>query len=1011
MTQINFRSAGVSARVINLTGPTAIQPVGIPAGVIGTSVKGPAYVPVTVATTQDFTVVFGLPDDNKANGPLAVGEWLRNRQAATFLRVLGAGRAQRRTQSGENQGRVEGAGFVVGDQQPQTDGGLDNNPYANVGGSVGRLYFLNTFMSEANGSGFLTDAGLSVQGTPMVRAVLMAASGVIITLSSSLSGTANPSSAPAADLVATEVTVSGSTLGTVNLSGGRQEFVLLLNGHKGTDSLYPNFVTASFDIDAPNYLGSVLNTDPLFFEKAGHLLYADYSVHPSLAVVTGSGVVSASAPVVSGGLAVGLEPIVFLSTGSLVRNSGSTTTPSYENWEDRFATPKSTWIVSQKFGGKPKNLFRIHLLDDGAWGNDQVKWSIENITPAINDVNPYGTFDLLVRRFNDTDKKREVTEAWRGLSLNPSSDNYIARVVGDLHTFYNFDAAEGSQKIVTTGEYSNQSKVIRVEVSAEIENEEIDSSALPMGFRGVPHLVTSGTAPLSPLSTIVGSVSASSVLITGSSNPAWNVVQMPIPFRSNLNLGSVTSRRVDKGLYWGVQFERKLSVDEPNSTTEAERSILGFTTFYPKHQTDWLNVVVSDNNGVADSTANGILDADRFNNNLFTLENVRIVRNTSTNLADTTQLVSWSYVRAGNVTTSGSFRALTADDLSDASVRQIAKFNGIIQGGFDGVRIFDEDTANLTNLAIVEEMENTNRGVSNGPTVKAYDTALEIISDDTETDIQLLTIPGIRHNIITDRALQKVEERFDAMYIMDIPEYDTMNSLVRSSSQDLSVRFTANQHRDRGLNTSFGAVYFPDVIIRDTLNNTIRQVPPSVAVLGAFGLNDAIGFPWFAPAGFARGALQTTEEASIPLSRDNMDALQDVKINPLVSFAGSDGVVVWGQRTLLASDSALERVNVRRLLIQLRRDVRRVARRFVFEPGRAETLARFSQLVNPILKRVQDQRGVERFLVRIDTTTTTQADIENKTIRGKIFLVPTKTLEFLSIDFVVTNQGNFVTSA
>lgn len=1005
MTQINFKSAGVSARVINLTGPTAIQPVGIPAGVIGTSVKGPAYVPMTVATTQDFTVIFGLPDDNKANGPLAVGEWLRNRQAATFLRVLGVGQGQRRTQSGFNQGKVEGAGFVVGDQQPQVGGGLGDNIYANAGGPVGRLYFLNTFMSESNGSGFLTDAGLPGEGTPMVRAVIMAASGVILTLSSSLSGAANPSDAPAAGLVASEATVSGSALGTVNLSGGRQEFVLLLNGHKGTDSRYPNFITASFDIDAPNYLGGVLNTDPLNLEQAGHLLYADYSVHPNLAVVTGSSVISGSDEVLSGGLASGLEPIAFLSTGSLARNSGSTVAPSYENWEDRFATPKSTWIVSQKFGGKPKNLFRIHLLDDGAWGNDQVKWSVENITPAINDVNPYGTFDLLVRRFNDFDKKREVTEAWRGLSLNPSSDNYIARVIGDMHIFYNFDAAEGSQKLVVVGEYPNQSNVIRVEVSPEVENVELDASALPMGFRGVPHLVTSGTSPLAALGDLATNV------LTTTVDPAWNVVQMPIPFRKNLNLGSVTSRRVDKGFYWGVQFERKLSVDEPNSTTEPERSILGFTKFYPKHQTDWLNVVVSDNNGVQDTVTNGVLDADRFNNNLFSLENIRIVRNTSTNLADTTQLVSWSYVRAGNVSTTGSFRALTADDLSDSSVRQVAKFNGIIQGGFDGVRIFDEDTANLTNLAIVEEMDNADRGISNGATVSAYNVALDIISDDTETDIQLLTIPGIRHEFITDRALQKVEERFDAMYIMDIPEYDTMNTLVTGAAQDLSVRFTANQHRNRGLNTSFGAVYFPDVIIRDTLNNTIRQVPPSVAVLGAFGLNDAIGFPWFAPAGFARGALQTTEEASIPLSRDNMDALQDVKINPLVSFAGSDGVVVWGQRTLLASDSALERVNVRRLLIQLRRDVRRVARRFVFEPGRAETLARFSQLVNPILKRVQDQRGVERFLVRIDTTTTTQADIENKTIRGKIFLVPTKTLEFLSIDFVVTNQGNFVTSA
>ena len=136
-----------------------------------------------------------------------------------------------------------------------------------------------------------------------------------------------------------------------------------------------------------------------------------------------------------------------------------------------------------------------------------------------------------------------------------------------------------------------------------------------------------------------------------------------------------------------------------------------------------------------------------------------------------------------------------------------------------------------------------------------------------------------------------------------------------------------------------------------------------------------------------------------------MDTLQEFDINPLVSFAGSDGVVVWGQKTLLATDSSLERVNVRRLLVDIRRKVKAIANRLLFEPNREETLARFSQLVNPVLKKIQDQKGLEKFLVRIDTTTTTQADVQNRTIRGKIFLTPTKTLEFLSVDFVVTNQA------
>ena len=114
---------------------------------------------------------------------------------------------------------------------------------------------------------------------------------------------------------------------------------------------------------------------------------------------------------------------------------------------------------------------------------------------------------------------------------------------------------------------------------------------------------------------------------------------------------------------------------------------------------------------------------------------------------------------------------------------------------------------------------------------------------------------------------------------------------------------------------------------------------------------------------------------------------------------------MWGQKTCLAKKSVFERVNVRRLLISIRRQVKKVANRILFEQNREATLARFSDLVNPILKRVMDQKGLEAFSVQINTQTTTQADIQNKTIRGKVFLVPTKSLEVLSLDFVLSNLG------
>jgi len=999
MSELSFKSPGVSARTINLTGPTALVPIGIPAGVIGTAQKGPAFVPVTVPTIQDFIVSFGRTVDGAVNGPLAVSEWLRSAQSATFLRILGIGTGDARTTSGQNKGKVTNAGFVVGDQQPQStlSGALGFNTYAVTKsateiGPLGRTYFLGAFMSESNGSTWFTEAGLSGRGVPVVRGMLMAASGVVLTLSASISGT---NTAPSKILAAAGANIVGSQTGSVVLTSGKQEFVMFLNGHRALELSYPNIITASFDPTAPNYFGIILNKDPLSLEQAGYVLNNWWDIHSSVATVTGAGAITT--------VGVGADRIAFLLTGSQTRNSGSTTAPNFENFEDKFRTAKSPWVTSQDFGGNPENLFQIHTLDDGAYSNGKVKISIENISPSLSDTYLYGKFDLLVRDGTDTDKSRVVLEQWRNLSLDPNADNFIGRVIGDDHTFYNFEASNGEQKIVSEGDYSNNSKYVRVQMASGVLDTNIDPSALPMGFRGSQHLMVSGTSPMG------GYVDATNF---ATSNPWFSLAQPPVPMRRNVSKGASGNTTGDRSLYWGVQFEKVISISESNASLVPDDSIVSFAKYLPNFHTDWQNVVVSENEAVADTAANGVLDADRFNNNRFSLEKIKVPYISSSNLPDMNNLQNWSYVRQGGipvVASSPTFtRALSINDLTDPTVRQAAKFSFFVEGGFDGVRVFDTNAQNLNNIAVVQELDNGNRLLSNGPTVKAHERALAIMNDTSELDIQILTVPGIRHEYITDQALAVAENRFDAIYLMDIEERDNQNLVVTDGeSQVVSVRNTVNAFRDRGLNSSFGAAYFPNVIMRDQLSNVTREVAPSVVVLGAFSNNDAIAFPWFAPAGFSRGALATTQEAAVRLSRANLDDLYAVNINPIVAFPGSSGTVVWGQKTLYASPSALERVNVRRLMLSLRRQIRKVANRFLFEPNKESTLARFQQLCQPILKKVQDQQGVSSYLVKIDTSTTTQVDVENKTIRGKIFIVPVRTLEFLDLSFVLTNQGNF----
>ena len=999
MPELTFKSAGVSSREIDLSGPTTSGPVGTPAGVIGTAVKGPAFVPVTVASFQNFTSIFGDLDSTKF-GMLAAREWLRNATALTYTRVLGAGDGTRRTSSGVNAGKVTNAGFIAGNRQVQPNGVIGQNPYAYENGPLGRTYFFGTYMSESLGGTYFSSAGIQKdnQAVPIIRGVLLAASGVVPKIASQWHGNSTYAAA------ASNSTVRGLITGSV---GQGQTFTLILNGHKNTDQ-YNAVIEASFDVDSPTYFANKLNTDPLQYEKAGHLLYSHFDIHPSIAAVTGAGVLT---PNYYETLNYNADPttpesewkidLAFILSSSLTQNSGSVSIPNYEGFEDRFRTAFSPFVVSQTIGGSPRDLFKVHAISDGENPTTEVKISIANISkPTLNTV--YGTFDLLVRSFNDSDENPAVLEQFRGLTLDPNSTNYVARRIGDKHTYFDFDRANRAQKIVVDGDYDNVSRYVRVEVSDSLRNEEVPQYALPFGFRGPNHLVTSGSS--------IFTVGAGVEFVAAKPQPAFlaSAVVPPILFRDSLVVGAGTRKTASSKFYWGVQFNKRTSIDQPNISNSADASINSHTKYFPDYHTNFQSPWVGNNNGVAD--ANGtVYDSDRFNNNFFSLERIRVVTGSDT-YADsrTSAWVSASYVRNGvvGVDADNKTRPLSVDDLTISSNRAYAKFSFFLQGGFDGVNIIDPEKTALSNLAVKREMDDsTNQGGTSGPTVASYRKAIDTLTNKSDVDIQLLAIPGLRHTSISDYAITAVENRFDALYIMDIEEKDTINIMVTSSMQQVSVTNTTSNLRSRALDSSFAAAYFPDVIMTvDSTTGLAQQVPPSVAVLGAYSQSDKLAYSWYAPAGSTRGTLPTVQRAAVELSRDNLDTLYDAKINPLTDFPDT-GVLVWGQKTLLATESALDRVNVRRLLIEIRRQVRAVANTILFEPNRESTLATFRSRVSPILQRVQEASGVVRYRVQIDTTTTTQADVENNTIRGKIYLQPTRTAEFVALDFVVTNAG------
>ena len=1017
MASQNFKSAGVSIQEIDLTfSETGVQPAGIPACVVGTSQQGPAYVPITVATTNDLFAKFG-PSNGNNPAVIAGAEWLRNATSLTFVRTLGIGDGTQKNADGT----VNSAGFTVGEKLPIGDSGtLSDNPNSSFSSALqsndsngnGRTYFLGAFMSASEGSTYFSESNNVVnQCTPVIRAVLMTARGVVPFLSCSITSSLG-SGVP---------TKTSSSLGDVVLSKSgiaTEEFVLVLSGHNGSSD-FPNSVTASFNPLADNYLGNVLNTNPHKINDAGYVVYTHYEIHPTLAVVTGSGILTTdTGSIVSANKSV--ELAAFILRTPLNRNSSTDVIPNYENFRSRFIHAKTPFVVSQDFGGTRFNLFKLHSLHDGSGQAEKIKFSIENITPSSDPKYKFGTFDLLIRDFNDFDTNKVVLEQFRNLTLDPTSDRYIAKVIGDAHIYFDLDTSVQSQKLVFEGSFQNVSSFVRVEVSPDVENGEIPEDSLPIGFRGIYHLQTSGSSGIA-----TGSLEETAFGTAGSTGDAFDITDVagltnllrsatepPLQFRKALSVGIGANKIVDSSYYWGVQTEHVSSLTEPNKSTLKNKSILNHMKFFPDFAGEnSASCWIGDNEGTLATAANGILDADKFHNNLFSLENI-LVMTTSSDLADHRKWAEASYNKDSSASAANK-RHLKVSDFTQQN-REYLKFTFFMQGGFDGVNIFDENESKINNSAIEHDFLDGNRGGLNGPNVKSYTKALELVGNVSELDFKLFVMPGIRNSTVTDLAIDTVEDRFDSLYLMDIEQYDDNGDKIISetSTKNISVLNTAEEFGNRNLNTSFAAAYFPDVNIIDPSLSKSVKVPPSVAVLGAFGLNDAIGHPWFAPAGFTRGALPTTLETAVKLSNESIDTLYQADINPLVAYPGTSviglnpggGVVVWGQKTLLQGASSLDRVNVRRLLIEVRRAVREVANTFIFEPNRAETLASFSSAIQPRLQRIQQLGGLTGFKVNVDTSTTTQADIEANTIRGKVFVQPVKSLEFVSIDFVLSNR-------
>jgi hypothetical protein len=1021
MAEQTFRSPGFFEQEIDLSARVQ-APVGVPAGIIGTSKRGPAFVPVTVGSFADFRTKFG-DLDHKKFGPYAVNEFLKHRNAVTYLRVLGAGSNDTTTdiETTRTQGTVLNAGFKLTSQVAADD--------PTTGRHNGAVQFLvaKHFVSASEAIGYPVLTQNDSFGTStddivnIVRAMIFVPSGTRIMVLDGDDGTfsntavdyAAPTSAGKFKLV-----ISSSSPGFSTADGNQGLRIL----------------TASLDPEDSSYIGKILNTDPEQFPTEEHLLYADFAVEDELATI--------STDASDQGIAI--------LSGSALTSEGSGDTSqvfreAFGRFDTRYTTPSTTNFISQPFGKTEFDLFHFEAIDDGVYSNDKYKISITDLRKSTNPLDPYGTFSIAVRKFDDLDTDQQIIERFPNVSLNPKSENYIARQVGDLKVYYNFDAdSEDERRLIVEGKYPNRSNLIRVVVDQAVEKGGVPSEALPFGFRGIEILKTSDTLTDSSDSGL-GSIGAATArrmtgLFTGAPDASGSLsgsIVPPLPYRFKLTKGAVNSAGgfvgnpgigeiVDGRLHWGVRFERlpktgSVSNAILNSNVGASPNPLvsTYTKFLGIKKLDTL------------VTGSG---ADLFNNNKFTLARVAFSNAQVTDLTGSVKehIKETAYIRNGTPDpttfkindgvldriTLASLVALTSS-IEFNRFTEFTKYSTIMGGGFDGVNILDKDAARLNDRAASSDtggaastsytspglLTNVNGTGKNNSTVKSYNAAVRLMTDPFVVNTNLLAIPGIRDSFVTDFAAQSVRDYALAMYVMDPVEYDeSTNRLFDEDVTKPDVRKTKEQFESRAIDNNYVATYFPDVVIDDPVNNRKVKVPPSVAALGALAFNDKASYPWFAPAGFNRASLGFVTNVDVRLNSEDRDNLYDARINPIATFP-REGFVVWGQKTLQQTQSALDRVNVRRLMVEIKRLVINIARKFVFEQNTPQTRAKFVTQVIPTLGLIQTQSGIEKFSVTMDETNNTQADIEANRLNGRIVVVPTRTIEFISIDFIVTNSG------
>ena len=576
------------------------------------------------------------------------------------------------------------------------------------------------------------------------------------------------------------------------------------------------------------------------------------------------------------------------------------------NFLREWDTPISPMVVSEVRGNKVDDLFEVITISDGESANTEVKVSISNINTET------GEFDILVRDFYDTDDNQVVLEKFTRCSMNPDVAGYVSRKVG-----------------TSDGQYTLNSKYIMLNMS-----ENAPANAFPAGFKGFVKNSAFGSSNLG------------------------NVI-----FKTQYyNSGDV--------MYYEADGTEILSGGD-----KVKRVTLGFSTQEgSSYDSDLLKYKGSESNG---ATYGFHLSTNA--SSILTSMGDQIYQTTTYDLEGQTNP--------------------TTNKLTNINYR---KFTFALGGGFDGWDIYRK-VRTLGGEYIFGKNTYITGDTSNGGVFStaagnsdyyAYLEGIQTFQNPEAVDINVFSTAGINwynHESLVAAAIDMVEnERADSIYIINSPGPDVLNSSTE----------VANAIDDLAFDSNYSATYWPWIQIRDTDNATQLYVPPTGEVLKNIALTDNISYPWFAVAGYSRGIVNAIR-ASKKLTLDERDELYKSRVNPIATFSDT-GTIIWGNKTLQIKESALDRINVRRLLLRARKLISAVAVRLLFEQNDDQVRQEFLRLVNPILESIKKERGLYDFRVSVSND---PEDIDANTLRGKIYIKPTRSLEFIDVEFVITPTG------